>query len=308
MGADRSAAPSITVISGGVGAARFLRGLISAVADPALITAVVNTGDDCILHGLSISPDLDTITYTLADAIDPGRGWGLVDETWTAMAALERFEAVRPAGSAAAPTLVQPRRQGPGDPLLPHRPPSRGCQPHRCHRRDPPRLGRADPYHADVRRSAVDDGDRRRRRRADRDLVPGLLRPPASRRRRGGGPLRRSGGAVPVGWRGARRRRRRDRAVQPARLDRPDPVARRRRRCPGGATRLGGRRVTDRRRRRPQGASGPDARAPPGSTSASSAWRRSTPRSPARSSSTMPTPTWPTPSRRPVCAASSSTP
>ena len=103
MGADRSAAPSITVISGGVGAARFLRGLISEVADPALITAVVNTGDDCILHGLSISPDLDTITYTLADAIDPGRGWGLVDETWTAMAALERFEAVRPAGSAAAP-------------------------------------------------------------------------------------------------------------------------------------------------------------------------------------------------------------
>ena len=92
----------IAVISGGVGAARFLRGLIDAV-DPSRITAVVNTGDDTVLHGLSISPDLDTITYTLAGAIDPERGWGLVDETWRAMAALDRYAAVRPAGSTAAP-------------------------------------------------------------------------------------------------------------------------------------------------------------------------------------------------------------
>jgi LPPG:FO 2-phospho-L-lactate transferase len=93
---------AITVVSGGVGAARFLAGLIDAV-DPHRITAVVNTGDDTVLHGLSISPDLDTITYTLAGATDPQRGWGLVDETWTAMGALERYEAVRPAGSRAAP-------------------------------------------------------------------------------------------------------------------------------------------------------------------------------------------------------------
>lgn len=93
--------PSIVVLSGGVGAARFLRGLIDAVDDPAAITAIVNVGDDCVLHGLSISPDLDTITYTLAGAIDPQRGWGLVDESWRAMAALERYEGVRPAGSAA---------------------------------------------------------------------------------------------------------------------------------------------------------------------------------------------------------------
>ena len=66
------------------------------------MTAVVNTGDDTQLHGLSISPDLDTITYTLADATDPERGWGLRNETWTAMGALERFEGVRPEGSAAA--------------------------------------------------------------------------------------------------------------------------------------------------------------------------------------------------------------
>ena len=94
---------SVCVVSGGVGAARFLRGVIAAADDPASITAVVNTGDDCSLHGLSISPDLDTIVYTLAGAIDPERGWGLVDETWRAMESLERFESVRPAGSMAAP-------------------------------------------------------------------------------------------------------------------------------------------------------------------------------------------------------------
>jgi LPPG:FO 2-phospho-L-lactate transferase len=94
---------SVAVLCGGVGAARFLRGLIGAVDDVASITAIVNTGDDCSLHGLAISPDLDTITYTLAGAIDPERGWGLVDETWRAMESLERYETVRPDGSAAAP-------------------------------------------------------------------------------------------------------------------------------------------------------------------------------------------------------------
>ena len=99
----------IAVVSGGVGAARFLAGLIDAVdaldqlAGAAAITAVVNTGDDCTLHGLAISPDLDTVTYTLAGAIDPERGWGLVDESWRAMQALERYESVRPDGSSAAP-------------------------------------------------------------------------------------------------------------------------------------------------------------------------------------------------------------
>lgn len=80
----------IAALAGGVGAARFLRGLI-AVVDPGDVTAVVNTGDDTVLHGLHISPDLDTVTYTLADAIDPERGWGLRDETWDAMAALDRY-------------------------------------------------------------------------------------------------------------------------------------------------------------------------------------------------------------------------
>jgi LPPG:FO 2-phospho-L-lactate transferase len=93
--------PSITVLCGGVGAARFLAGLMQVV-DHSSITAIVNTGDDTELHGLSISPDLDTITYTLANAIDPERGWGLAGETWHSLEALERYEAVRPEGSAAA--------------------------------------------------------------------------------------------------------------------------------------------------------------------------------------------------------------
>lgn len=81
---------SHAVLAGGVGAARYLRGALEAF-DPATVTAVVNVGDDVTLHGLDISPDLDTCTYTLAGAIDPERGWGLVDESWQAMAELGRY-------------------------------------------------------------------------------------------------------------------------------------------------------------------------------------------------------------------------
>jgi len=59
--------------------------------DPADVTAIVNVADDTELHGLHISPDIDTVVYTLAGAIDPERGWGLRDETWHAMALLERY-------------------------------------------------------------------------------------------------------------------------------------------------------------------------------------------------------------------------
>jgi LPPG:FO 2-phospho-L-lactate transferase len=97
-----SGARTISVVSGGVGAARLLRGLVDAADDPTAITAVVNTGDDCVMHGLAISPDLDTITYTLASAIDPERGWGLADETWRVMESLDRYDEIKPAGSAAA--------------------------------------------------------------------------------------------------------------------------------------------------------------------------------------------------------------
>jgi LPPG:FO 2-phospho-L-lactate transferase len=94
-------APKIAVLCGGVGAARLLLGLMH-VAPPASITAIVNVGDDTELHGLAISPDIDTIIYTLAKAIDPDRGWGLAGETWNALGALERYEQVRPDGSSAA--------------------------------------------------------------------------------------------------------------------------------------------------------------------------------------------------------------
>jgi LPPG:FO 2-phospho-L-lactate transferase len=80
----------ITVLAGGVGAARMLAGLL-AVVDASEVTAIVNTGDDAVMHGLAISPDLDTITYTLAGAVNPVTGWGLAGETWSAMEALGRY-------------------------------------------------------------------------------------------------------------------------------------------------------------------------------------------------------------------------
>ena len=80
----------ITCLAGGVGAAKFLSGLVQVVP-PEEITAVVNTGDDIVLHGLHISPDLDTVTYTLAGEVNPETGWGLVGETWKAMESLERY-------------------------------------------------------------------------------------------------------------------------------------------------------------------------------------------------------------------------
>jgi len=93
----------IAVLAGGVGAARFLRGVIR-VADPTNVTAIVNTADDTVMHGLHVSPDIDTVIYTLAEAIDPDRGWGLADETWVAMHNLTRFAGVIPPRSTAGQT------------------------------------------------------------------------------------------------------------------------------------------------------------------------------------------------------------
>ena len=84
----------IVALAGGVGAARMLSGLVRAV-DPGRITAVVNTGDDTVMHGLHISPDLDTVTYTLAGMINPDTGWGLRDESWQAMTELRRYSGDR---------------------------------------------------------------------------------------------------------------------------------------------------------------------------------------------------------------------
>jgi LPPG:FO 2-phospho-L-lactate transferase len=80
----------IAVIAGGVGAARMLRALLQVV-DASEVTAIVNVGDDLVLHGLHISPDLDTVTYTLADAINPDTGWGLANESWQSRTMLEQY-------------------------------------------------------------------------------------------------------------------------------------------------------------------------------------------------------------------------
>ena len=83
----------ITLLAGGVGAARLLRGMVEVVP-PTELTAVVNVGDDTDLHGLHISPDLDTVMYTLADAINPETGWGLNGESWRVMESLGRLGGV----------------------------------------------------------------------------------------------------------------------------------------------------------------------------------------------------------------------
>ena len=84
----------IAALAGGVGAARMLGGL-TAVVPAEEITAVVNTGDDTVLHGLHISPDLDTVTYTLAGMINRQNGWGLEGETWAAMTELRAYSGDR---------------------------------------------------------------------------------------------------------------------------------------------------------------------------------------------------------------------
>jgi LPPG:FO 2-phospho-L-lactate transferase len=75
---------NVAVLSGGVGGARFLRGLLGVV-DPANVTIVGNVADDLQLLGLHVSPDLDSILYTLTGRADEARGWGRADETWRAL-------------------------------------------------------------------------------------------------------------------------------------------------------------------------------------------------------------------------------
>ena len=74
-----------TVLSGGVGGARFLRGVL-AVVDPDNVAIIGNVGDDIEVLGLHVSPDLDSVLYALAGLADEERGWGRADETWNALA------------------------------------------------------------------------------------------------------------------------------------------------------------------------------------------------------------------------------
>ena len=80
-----------TTLAGGVGAARFLAGLVRIV--PAVdVVAIVNTGDDEEFYGLHVSPDLDSVTYTLAGASNVEQGWGLEGETYATLGALARYD------------------------------------------------------------------------------------------------------------------------------------------------------------------------------------------------------------------------
>jgi LPPG:FO 2-phospho-L-lactate transferase len=82
----------ITVLAGGVGAARFLIGLRRAAPD-AEITVIGNTGDDITLFGLRVCPDLDTVMYTLGGGVNPEQGWGRADETFSIRAELAAYGA-----------------------------------------------------------------------------------------------------------------------------------------------------------------------------------------------------------------------
>lgn len=81
----------VTTLAGGIGAGKFLRGLVRAIA-PEDVTVIVNTGDDITMHGLHVSPDVDSVTYWLGDVFDRERGWGRRDETFRATEELRAFD------------------------------------------------------------------------------------------------------------------------------------------------------------------------------------------------------------------------
>ncbi len=87
---------AITVLSGGIGGARFLQGILHArdtglLPADAEVTVIANTADDWWVHGLKVCPDLDTVMYTLGDGIDVERGWGRREETWSAKEELAAY-------------------------------------------------------------------------------------------------------------------------------------------------------------------------------------------------------------------------
>ncbi len=290
-------------ICGGVGAARFLRGL-QLVVPPERITAVVNTGDDTVLHGLSISPDLDTITYTLAGASTPSGAGAWPARRWQAMEALARYEPVRPAGSTAATTWFNLGDRDLATHLYRTARLAEGATPTAI----ADEMRRA--WGLDVRLLPMTDGELA----TMVELATGeeVSFQDYFVRLRHGVPVRAvrfAGAAAPTASRCSTALATADVIViAPSNpLVSIGPV----RALPGvdellaGAPRARRRRVADRRRRGPQGPGRPDARrARPRAVR-----RRRRPavraRSPRRSSSTPSTPSWPRTSRRPGCAPSS---
>lgn len=86
----RRAAGEVVVLAGGVGAARLLRGL-APLRPASRLSVIVNTADDDVFHGLAVSPDVDTVLYTLAGLADGRRGWGLRGDTFGALSMLARY-------------------------------------------------------------------------------------------------------------------------------------------------------------------------------------------------------------------------
>ena len=138
----------ITVLSGGIGGARFLRGLLHGIRAGTLpgvdadaeVTVVANTADDIWLHGLKVCPDLDTVMYTLGDGIDTERGWGRRDETWSVKEELAAY--------GVEPTWFGLGRPRPRHPPGPHPDAGRGLpalrrSPRRCAGAGSPRAGAA---------------------------------------------------------------------------------------------------------------------------------------------------------------------
>src|SRR3954447_6198854 len=80
----------VVVLAGGVGAARFLEGCVQVV-DPSRVTVIVNTGDDAEFYGLTVSPDVDIVLFTLAGIVEPSQGWGVRDDTFNALDMLDKL-------------------------------------------------------------------------------------------------------------------------------------------------------------------------------------------------------------------------
>ena len=179
---------SISVLAGGVGAARMLRGLVAAYPDAA-ITAIVNVGRRRRGQRTATSRPTSTRSCTRSPGqIDADRGWGLAGETWQAMEALRRY--ARAAG-AIRHRLVQSRRPRPRHPPVPHH----AASPRVLHfRRSPTEMAPRGTLPLTVLPVTDDRVATRLRTDRRRARVPGVLRPRAPRRRRSA----RSGSMVPT--------------------------------------------------------------------------------------------------------------
>ena len=104
----------VTLLAGGTGGAKLAHGL-QQVLEPGELTVIVNVADDTELFGLHVSPDLDTVLYTLAGLANPETGWGIAADTWTAMGMLGRYG--REARSASHISAVQSTRVSIGNSL-----------------------------------------------------------------------------------------------------------------------------------------------------------------------------------------------